>query len=87
MKTIKEVIQGFTDIVKNGAYKIGQKQTRRPKCVAPKDNKSETEQHRIFMFVDDTKDFRGNNVPSYWHQIIGRSWESMQIEGKVADEC
>lgn len=55
--------------------------------MAPKDNKSETEQHRIFMFVDDTKDFRGNNVPSYWHQIIGRSWESMQIEGKVADEC
>lgn len=58
-----------------------------PSVWLPRTTKAETEQHRIFMFVDDTKDFHGNNVPSYWRQIIGRSWESMQIEGKVADEC
>ena len=39
------------------------------------------------MLVDDTKDFHSNNVPRYWCQIIGRSGESRQIEGKVADEC
>lgn len=39
------------------------------------------------MFVDDTKDFHSNNVPSYGCQIIGRSGESMQIEGEVANEC
>lgn len=49
--------------------------------------KAERQEHRIFVFVDNTKDFHSNNVPNHLCQIIGRSWESMQIERKVADEC
>jgi hypothetical protein len=42
---------------------------------------------RSLVFVNDTKDFHSSNVPGYWYQVIGRSLESMQIQGKVADEC
>lgn len=55
--------------------------------MAPENYKPERQEHRIFVFVDNTKDFHSNNVPSHLCQIIGRSWESMQIERKVADEC
>lgn len=49
--------------------------------------RTESEELRIFIFANDTKDFHSNIVPGYWCQIIGRSWESRQIQGKVADEC
>lgn len=42
---------------------------------------------KVVISVKDTKDFRSNNVLGYWCQVIGRSWESMQIRGKVADKC
>lgn len=46
----------------------------------------DSEKHRIFMFIDDTKDLH-RNVPKLLARNYRRSWESMQIERKVADEC